>query len=83
VKLRSSSTSDLPKEVVSPERALVLPPVFDSNKYEALRVWLETVRLSGVCIIDLIKALLDTVHKLSEDVAVIQSDSASLISQIN
>jgi hypothetical protein len=83
VNLRSSSTSDLPKKIVSPERALVLPPVFDSDKYEALSVQMETVRLNGVCTIDLIKTLLDTVHKLSEDVALLKSDSASLKSQIN
>jgi hypothetical protein len=40
VKTRSSSTSDLPKKVISPERALVLPPVSDSDKYEALSVQL-------------------------------------------
>jgi hypothetical protein len=37
----SSSTSDLPKKAVSCKRALVLPPVFDSDKYEALSVQLE------------------------------------------
>jgi hypothetical protein len=69
VKTRSSSTTDLPKKVISPERALVLPPVSDSDKYEALRVQLDTVRLSGVCAIDLIRSLIDTVKKLSDDVA--------------
>jgi hypothetical protein len=48
VKSRSSSTSDLPKKIVSLERALVVPPVFDSDKYEALRVQLETVLLNRV-----------------------------------
>jgi hypothetical protein len=83
VKLRSSSTSDLPKKIVSPERALVLPPVFDTDKFEALSVQLETVRLNGVCTITLIKTLLDTIHELSEDVDLLKSDNASLKSQIN
>jgi hypothetical protein len=60
VKLRSSSTSDHPKKIVSPDRAFVLPPVFDTDKYEALSVQLETGRLNGVCTIDLIKTRLDT-----------------------
>jgi hypothetical protein len=83
VKPRSSSTSDLPKKIVSPERALIPPSVFDSDKYETLSFQLETVRLSGVCAIGLMKTLLDTAHKPSEDVAVLKSDNASLKSQIN
>jgi hypothetical protein len=75
--------SDLPKKIVSPESALVLSPVFDSDRYEALSVQLGTVRLIRVCTIDLIKTLLDTAHKLSEDVAVLKSDNASLKSKIN
>jgi hypothetical protein len=74
--------SNLPKKIVSPERALVLPPVFDTNKFEGLSVQLKTVRLNGVCTIDLIKTLLDTVHKQSEDVAVLKSDNASLKTQM-
>jgi hypothetical protein len=37
-KPRSPSTSDLPKKLASPERALVLPAVFDNDKYEMLTV---------------------------------------------
>jgi hypothetical protein len=59
VKLRSSSTSDLPKKTVSLEMAFILPPVFDNDKYEALGVQLETVRLYDICITDPIKSLLD------------------------
>jgi hypothetical protein len=62
---------------------LVLPPVFDSDKYGAFSIHLETVRLNEVCTIDLIKVLLDTVYKLGEDVALRKSDSAALKSQIN
>jgi hypothetical protein len=47
VKTRSSSTSDLPKKVISPERSLVLLPVIDTDRYEALCMQLETVRLNG------------------------------------
>jgi hypothetical protein len=79
----SSSTSDLSKKIVLPDRALVLALVFDSDMYEAPSVQLETVRLNGVCTVDLTKTLLDTVHKLSEQVAVLNSDNASLKSQIN
>jgi hypothetical protein len=71
------------KKTVSLERSLVLPPVFDRDKYEALSVQLETVRLDGVCTIDLIKSLMYTVRELSEDVALLKSDNASLKSQIN
>jgi hypothetical protein len=78
VKPRSSSTSDLAKKIVSFERALVLPPVFFTDKYEALSVQQETDRLNGVYTFDLKKTLLDTIHKLSEDVALLKSYNASL-----
>jgi hypothetical protein len=65
VKPRSLSTSDLPKKIVSPKRALVLPPVFDSDNHEALSVQLETVRLNGVCTVDFIKAPSDQVRMSS------------------
>jgi hypothetical protein len=78
-----SSTLDLPKKIVSPERTLVMPPVFNSDKREVLSIQQETVRLRGVCTIDLIQLLLDPAHELGEDVALLKSDSISLISQIN
>jgi hypothetical protein len=62
---RRSSMSDHPKKIILPERELVLPPVFDSNKYEVLSFQLETVHLNGIFTVNLIKTLLDTVHKLS------------------
>jgi hypothetical protein len=65
------------------ETALFLPPVFDGYKYEVLSVRLKTVLLNGVCTINLIKSLLGTVHKLSEDVAHLKSDSALFMSQID
>jgi hypothetical protein len=76
VKIRSSSTSDLPKKVISPERSLVLPPVIDTDKYEALCVQLETVRLNSVCAINLITSPTDTVNKLSDDVSQLKSDNS-------
>jgi hypothetical protein len=82
VKTPSSSTSDLPKKVISPERALVLPPVSDSDKYESLSVQLQTVRLNGVCAIGLIKSIIDTVNKLSDDVAQLKSDNSALKLQL-
>lgn len=63
-----SSTSDLPKKVISPEWSLVLPSVIASDKYEALCVQLESVRFNGICTTDLIKYLINAVSKLSEDV---------------
>ena len=60
VKTRSASASDAPRKVVSPERSLVLPPVFDTDKFEALSVQVETVRHIGVCTLDLIKSLVGT-----------------------
>lgn len=41
-----------------------------------LGVQLETVRLCGVCTINLMKTLLDTVNKLSEDAVLLKSDNA-------
>ena len=60
MKTRSASASDAPRKVVSPERSLVLPPVFDTDKVEALSVQVETVRHNGVCTMDLIKSLVGT-----------------------
>jgi hypothetical protein len=80
VKLRSCSTSDLPRKIISPEKKLILPPVFHSDKHETLSVRLETVCLNVVCTIDLIKTLLDAVH---EDVTVLKRDKALLKSEIN
>jgi hypothetical protein len=73
-------TSGLPKKIISPER--VLPPVYSGDKYEALSSQLETVCLNGVCTINVIETLLNTVHKLSEDVTVLKSDNASIKSPL-
>jgi hypothetical protein len=70
--------SDLLEKITSPERALVLPQVFDSDKYEALSIQLETVRLSGFCTADLIKTMLNTVRELSEDTKTKQTNSVAL-----
>jgi hypothetical protein len=70
-------------QIVSRDSTLVLPLVLDRDRYEAYSVQLETVRLTVVCTIDLMKTLLDTAHKLSEDAAVLKTDNASLKSQIN
>jgi hypothetical protein len=64
--------------VISPERALVLPPIPDGDKYEAQIVQLETIRLNGLSTVDLLKTLLGLVNKLSEDVIHPKSDNASL-----
>jgi hypothetical protein len=80
VKTRSSSTSDLPKKVICPERTLALPPGIDTD--EVLCVQLETVRPISVCAIDLIKSLIDAVNKLNDDVTQVKSDNLALKNQI-
>jgi hypothetical protein len=55
-----------PAEVISSDRALVLPPIFAGDKYEEQIVQLETIHLNGQCAVDLL-SLLDLVHKLNED----------------
>jgi hypothetical protein len=57
-----------PTKVIFPEMALVLPPTFDGDKYEAQIVQLETIRLNGLNSVELLKSLLGLVNKLSEDV---------------
>jgi hypothetical protein len=68
VKTLSASASDVPRKVVSPERSLVLPPVFESDKFETLSVQVETVRLNVVCTMDLIKSMTEMVTKLCGEV---------------
>jgi hypothetical protein len=82
VKTRSSSMSDLPKKVISPERALVLPSATDADKYEAICVQLEMVRLNGACTFYLIQSLVTTVNKLSDDVTQLKSDNLALKLQV-
>jgi hypothetical protein len=67
IKAYSASTSDIPRMVLSPERPLVLHPVFESDNFEALRVRAETVRLNGVYATGIIKSLVDMV-KLCDEV---------------
>lgn len=62
---------------------LIGPPVLDNDKYEGLSVQLEAVLLNGVFTTVLMKTLLDIVHKLSEDIALLKGDNASLKSQVN
>jgi hypothetical protein len=82
VKTRSSSTSDLPKKFIYPEGSLVLPPVMDTDKYEALCVQLETVRLNGACALDLVQSLIAAVNKLSDDVFQLKSENAAIKIQV-
>jgi phosphotransferase system IIB component len=82
VKTHSASASDVPRKVVSPERSLVLPPVFESDKFEALSVQVETVRLNGVCTMYLIKSLADMVSKLCGELDHLKNDNACLKNQL-
>jgi hypothetical protein len=78
----SSSTSDLPKKVIYPERCLVISPVMDTDKYETMCVQLETVLLNGACALGLIQSLIAAVNKLSDDVTQLKSDNAALKIQV-
>jgi hypothetical protein len=44
---------------------------------------METVSLNGICTIDLVKTMLDTVYKLSQDVGLPISDNASLKTKVS
>jgi hypothetical protein len=50
--IRCSATSNLPKKICSLEKALVLPPVFDSDGYEVLRVQLDSDKPSWTLFIN-------------------------------
>lgn len=65
IKTPSSSTPDLhPPKLVSPGSSLVLYPVIDADKYEALCVQLKIFRLNGVYALDFIKSVVGTVDEL-------------------
>jgi hypothetical protein len=74
-----------PVKVISPDRALVLPPkrISDGDKYEAQIVQHETIRLNEQCAVELLKSLLDLVHKRNEDVTHLKNNSSSLKLQLN
>jgi hypothetical protein len=72
-----------PAKVISPERALVLPPISDGDKYETQIVQLETIHLNGLCAVDLLKSLLGLVNRFSEDVTQLKSGNVSLKVQLN
>jgi hypothetical protein len=71
-----------PAKVISTDRALVLPPIFAGDKYEAQIDQLEIVCLNGQCTVDLMKSLLDLVHKLNEDITYLKNDNFSLKLQL-
>jgi hypothetical protein len=79
----ATSEASSPVKVISPNRALELPPIFDGDKYEAQLVQLETIRLNGQCAVDLLKLLFDLVHKLNEDVTHLKNDNTSLKLQLS
>jgi hypothetical protein len=81
VETRSASAFDVPKKVVSTERSVVLPPVFESNlRHSAVQV--EIVRINGVCTMDLIKSLIGMVRKLCGEVGHLKHDNACLKEQL-
>jgi hypothetical protein len=84
VKTQSAApVASSPVKVISPARALELPPIFDGDKYEAQLVQLETIRLNEQCAVDLLKLLLDLVHKLNEDVTHLKNDNTYLKLQLS
>jgi hypothetical protein len=64
-------------KVISPDRALELPPILEGDKCEAQIVQLETIRLNGQCAADILKTLLDLVYKLSDDARHLKNDNSS------
>jgi hypothetical protein len=79
VKTRSVAPKAVsPVKVISSDRALKLPPIFDGDKYEAQIVQLETIRLNGQCAVDILETLLGLVHKLTDDVTHLKNDNSSL-----
>jgi hypothetical protein len=61
-------------EAVSP--AKVISPVLDGDKYEVQIAQLEAIHLNGQCTADLLKSLLDLVHKLNEDITYLKNDNS-------
>ena len=82
VKTRSAATeiseAVSPLKIISPDRVLELPPIFEDGKYEASMVLLETIRLNSQSAVDILKTLLDLVHKLNDDVTHLKHDNSSL-----
>jgi hypothetical protein len=73
--LRSASTSELEKKVVSPGRDLIIPEIANM---ESISVQLETLRLNSVCTNNLIESLIQMVSKLSEEVGLLRKDNEIL-----
>jgi hypothetical protein len=63
--MRSASTSELHKKLLSPGREVLLPNLKDSD---SLSVQIKTVRLNGVNTTNLVENLVEMVLKLSEEV---------------
>jgi hypothetical protein len=70
--LRSASTSELEKKVVSPGRDLMLPEIAN---VELVSIQLETIRLNSVCTNNLIESLIQMVSILSEKVGLLRKDN--------
>jgi hypothetical protein len=78
--MRSASTSELPKKLLSPDRELVLPDLKDAD---SLSVQIETERLNGVKTTDYVKNVIPIVLKLSEEVQERRKDNEMLKSSIS
>jgi hypothetical protein len=73
--LRSASTSDLEKKVVSPGRDLIIPEIAN---VESISVQLETIYPNSVFTNNLIESLIQVVSKLSEEVGLLRKDNEIL-----
>jgi DNA topoisomerase VI subunit A len=62
--------------------AKVISPIFGGDKYETQIAQLETIRLNGQCAVDLLKSLLNLVHKLNGDITYIKNNNSSLKLQL-
>jgi hypothetical protein len=60
----------------------VLPPFFESDKSEALSLHVETLRLNGVCTMDLITSMVDMGSKLYGEVDHLKNDDVCLRNQL-
>jgi hypothetical protein len=78
--MRSASTSELPKLLLSPDRELVLQNLKDAD---SLSVQIETERLNGVNTTNHVNNLIQMVLKLSKEVQERRKDNEILKSSIS
>jgi hypothetical protein len=78
--MRSASTSELPKQLLSPEKELILPSLKDP---ELLSVQIETVWLNRLNMNNLVENVLQMVLKLTEEVEELRKENEFLKSTVS